>query len=216
MSDYLSGASIKAVGDWELDITALPFSNKDSDGQWFDENTDTMPDTFTTPLVVYQHGVEQGAKGVQGKLEVIGKSVAGSLRKEADGWHVRVVLDKLNKYAQAIMEAAKTGMVAVSSGSIAHLARLDIGSKVIPYEKDRPGRIAVWPFAEISLWEMGNGNMRPANRFAVAMPVIKAIYRDAGISFPEIKDTHGALGTKRAEIERIKKQSQYILSKIRR
>ena len=208
--------AIKAVGDWELDINALPFGTKDSDGQWFDENTDTMPEAFTTPLVVYQHGIEKGAKGLQGKLEVIGKSVAGSLRKEADGWHVRVVLNKLSEYAKAIMDAAKSGLVAVSSGSIAHLARLDIGNKIIPYEKDRPGRIAVWPFAEISLWEQGNGNVKPANRSAVAMPVMKAIYREAGISFPEIKnDTHGVLlDAKRAGIERIKEQSKIILSKL--
>jgi len=208
--------AIKAVGDWELDINALPFWTKDSDGQWFDENTDTMPEAFTTPLVVYQHGIEKGAKGLQGKLEVIGKSVAGSLRKEADGWHVRVVLNKLSEYAKAIMDAAKSGLVAVSSGSIAHLARLDIGNKIIPYEKDRPGRIAVWPFAEISLWEQGNGNVKPANRSAVAMPVMKAIYREAGISFPEIKnDTHGVLlDAKRAGIERIKEQSKIILSKL--
>lgn len=216
MSDYLSGASIKAVGDWELDVLAIPFGSKDSDGQWFDENTDIMPEVFSTPLAVYQHGIAQGARALQDKLIVVGKTQAGTLEKKQDGWHIRLILDKTVEAAKNLMEAAKAGLIAVSSGSIAHLARLDIGSKIIPYEKDRPGRIAVWPFAEISLWEMGNGNMRPANRFAVAMPVIKAIYRDAGISFPEIKDTHGALGTKRAEIERIKKQSQYILSKIRR
>jgi len=204
--------AVKAVGDWELDVLAIPFGSVDADGQWFDENTDIMHDAFTTPLAVYQHGIEQGAKNVQGKLIVVGKTQ--TLEKRADGWHVRLILDKAVEAAKRLMEAAKRGMVAVSSGSISHLARLDIGNKVIPYEKNRAGRIAVWPFAEISLWEQGNGNMQPANRFASAMPVVKAIYREAGISFPEIKsDTHGVLcDAKRAEIA--KQKSKEILKKL--
>lgn len=181
--------SVKAVGDWELDVLAIPFS-KDRDGQWFDDQTDIMADTFQTPLIVYQHGVKQGAKEVSDKPVILGKSVQGSLRREADGWHVRVILDKAVKLAKDIFEAAKRGAVAVSSGAISHLARLDIGGKLIPYEKNRPGRIAVWSLAEVSLWELGNGNVRPANPGAYAIPLgaMKAIYRDAGMIFPEITD----------------------------
>lgn len=181
--------SVKAVGDLELDVLAVPFS-KDRDGQWFDSETDIMADTFQTPLVVYQHGVKQGAKEFQEKPVVLGKSVLGSLRKEADGWHVRVILDKTIKLATDIFEAAKKGLVAVSSGAISHLARLDIGGKLIPYDKNRPGRIAVWSLAEVSLWELGNGNARPANPNAYAIPMraMKAIYKGAGVDFPEITD----------------------------
>jgi len=178
--------AVKAVGDWELDINAVPFNSEDSDKQYFDENTEIMPDAFQTPLIAYQHGIEQGAKAYQGKPVVLGSVVQGSLTKQADGWHIRVVLNKAVKYAKTIMEAAKKGLVAVSSGSISHLARLDIGGKLIQYEKNRPGRIAVWPLAEVSIWERGNGNVQPANRFAYALPAMKAIYRDAGIRFPEL------------------------------
>jgi hypothetical protein len=215
----LSLTSIKAVGDWELDVLAIPFNSKDSDGQWFDENTDIMHETFSTPLAVYQHGVLQGAKGLQDKLIVVGKTQAGSLQKRADGWHIRLILDKGIALAKRIMDAAKNGLVAVSSGSISHLARLDIGNKIIPYEKDRPGRIAVWPFAEISLWEKGGGNMQPANRFAVALPAVKAIYKDADVPFPSIHvgDTHGVLSKmKRSEITDIQKKSKDLLRKINR
>ncbi len=186
--------SIKAVGDWELDVLAIPFNSKDSDGQWFDENTDIMEDAFNTPLAVYQHGVEQGAKSFQEKLIVIGKAQPGTLEKKHDGWHIRIILDKTIEYAKKIMDAVKQGMVAVSSGSISHLARLEINGRKIMYEKDRSGRIAVWPFAEISLWEKGNGNMQPANHAAIALPAMKAIYRDAGLKFPEIENvTHDDL-----------------------
>jgi hypothetical protein len=212
---------IKAVGDWELDVLAIPFGAKDSDGQWFDENTDIMPDAFSTPLAVYQHGVSQGAKSLQDKLIIVGKTKAGSLVKKSDGWHIRIILDKALAIAKGLMDAAKRGMIAVSSGSISHLARLDIGGKNIMYEKDKPGRIAVWPFAEISLWERGNGNMQPANHNAVALPAMKAMYRDAGLPFPDISsNTHGVLSdaqkaAKRAKVRDIKETSKQILKKYR-
>lgn len=61
------------------------------------------------------------------------------------------------------------------------------------YDKNKPGRIAVWPLAGVSLWELGNGNLSPANRTAYAVPAIKAIYRDAGLQFPNINITDGVL-----------------------
>jgi len=204
----LSGLPVKAIGDWELDVLAIPFNSKDSDGQWFDADTDIMPDAFSTPLAVYQHGIKQGAKSLQDKPVIIGKTQAGTLEKKSDGWHIRVILDKLSEYAKAIMDAAKLGLVAVSSGSISHLARLEVNGKKIMYEKDRPGRIAVWPFAEISLWESGNGNMQPANRFAVALPAMKAIYREAGLPFPDVVDTDGDLPEAKQAAKRAKIKQQ--------
>lgn len=208
-------ATVKATGDWELDVLAVPFNSIDSDQQWFDENTDIMHEQFQTPLIVYQHGVKKGSVKPDGRAEidckpvVVGKSVPGTLEKKADGWHIRVILDKAIKYAKDIMEAAKNGMVAVSSGSIAHLARLDVGGKLMQYEKDRPGRIAVWGLAEVSLWDRSAGNANPANQFAVAMPVMKAMYRDAGIPFPElISNTSDA-----SKAQEVRKRTQIALEK---
>ena len=209
--------AVKAVGDWELDVKPVPFNRPDSDQQWFDENTDIMENAFQTPLIVYQHGIKQGAKSIDGKPVIVGKAVPGSLEKKSDGWHIRVILDKAVKQAKDIMEAAKRGLVAVSSGSIAHLARLDVNGKLIQYEKTRPGRIAVWGLAEISLWEMGGGNVRPASQFAVALPAMKAMYKVAGIKFPEI-DTHGAPEAeevkRRAKVEEVKKNARTILQRL--
>lgn len=214
---FLQIASVKATGDWELDVLAVPFYKMDADQQWFDDRTDIMHEAFQTPLIVYQHGVKQGAKELDEKPTVVGKTVAGSLEKKHDGWHIRVLLDKASQYAKQIMDAAKRGLVAVSSGSIAHLARLETNGKLIQYEKNRPGRIAVWALGEVSLWERGNGNMQPANPFAVALPVMKAMYRDAGIPFPEIKDTGGdvqANSDHRARVKQAKEKAKQILKKL--
>ena len=82
---YLDMFAVKAVGDWELDVLAVPFHSRDSDGQWFDEETDIMPDAFSTPLVVYQHGIAQGAKRLDDKPTILGKTIPGSLEKKSDG-----------------------------------------------------------------------------------------------------------------------------------
>jgi hypothetical protein len=211
--EYLLQSPVKALADWELDVLAIPFDKKDSDEQWFDAETDIMHEAFTTPLIVHQHGIKNGGRAVDEKPVVLGRTVPGSLEKRADGWHVRVILNKTIKLAQEIFEAAKRGLVAVSSGAISHLARLEVGGKIIQYQKNIPGRIAVWSLAEISLWKLGNGNVRPASSFAIALPVMKAIYRDAGISFPDL-DTHGvseADKARRAKVEKVKKNAEKIL-----
>jgi hypothetical protein len=217
--------AVKAVGDWELDVLAIPFGSRDSDGQWFDDRTDIKHEAFTTPLIAYQHGISQGAKALDETPINLGRAVSGTLQKMLDGWHVRVILDKTVKQAKDIMDAARKGMVAVSSGSISHLARLDIGGKLIQYEKNRPGRIAVWPLGEISLWEKGNGNMQPANQFAVALPAMKAMYRDAGIPFPDnllskSVDTHGGADAeevkRRAKVKQIQAKAKQTLQQLRK
>src|SRR5512147_941125 len=164
MKYRLQHAAVKVSGDWELDVNPVPFGSKqlsDSDGQWFDNNTDIMAEAFSTPLVTYQHGIKRGGRVLEEKPLIVGNSVPGSLKQKSDGWHVRVILDKTKQVARDIMDAAYKSAVAVSSDSISHLARLDVGGKLIQYEKNRPGRIAVWPLAGFSLWDMGNGNARP-------------------------------------------------------
>jgi hypothetical protein len=214
--NFPAASAVKAVGDWELDVLAIPFHSIDSDGQWFDESTDIMDEAFQTPLGVYQHGIKQGAKALQEKIIVIGKTLLGTLRKMSDGWHLRMRLDPSKPESQEVMKAAREGKVAVSSGSVSHLARLDVGGKIIPYEKNRKGRIAAWPLAEVSLWGLGNGNIPPANALAYAMPVMKAIYKSAGLQFPDVQVTDGVLpeasndAAKRARNAEIEKAKQIL------
>jgi Arc/MetJ family transcription regulator len=57
-------------------------------------------------------------------------------------------------------------------------------SHLVRYDK-RTGEIKNWPVAEISLIDTG-GKRQPANAYAVALPVIKSMYKHAGISLPDL------------------------------
>lgn len=202
--------AIKAVGDWEIDINSAPFNRPDSDNQTFDDGTDFMLEDFPQPAIFYHHGIMPGKKGLQKKPIVIGKTVG--VEKRVDGLHLRVVLNKSLEWAKRVWEAAKKGLAVASSDSIAHLARLEVSGKLIMYEKDKAGRIAVWPLAGVSLWDKTEGNFQPASRYALALPAVKAMYREAGIPFPAL-DSHGAVpeaeqAARRAEV--IKKSNEIL------
>jgi hypothetical protein len=181
--DIVIPVAVKATGDWELEIRAVPFG-ADRDGQTFDAQTDYMLTEFQTPVITYHHGMKPGATGIQNRPVIIGKTTSVEQRK--DGIWIRVLLDKTLDFARRVWEAAKKGLAVASSDSIAHLARLEVNGRQIFYEKDRKGRIAVWPLAGVSLWDSGNGNFLPASPNAIALPAMKAIYREAGLVFPEI------------------------------
>lgn len=177
--------AVKAVGNWELEIRAVPFGNEhdtDSDGQWFDKDTDFMLDTFKTFPIVYYHGYNPEG-GVQENPEIVGLPTSVEVR--ADGIYVKAILDKTKALAKRIWEAAKRGLAFASSGSILHLARLEDKrtGKLVSYDKSKPGRIAKWALAELSLFD-GGGGRRPANAHAYATPVMKSLYKQAGINYP--------------------------------
>lgn len=174
--------AVKTVGDWEIEVCAVPFGT-DRDEQTFDGQTDYMLSAFPSPVITYHHGIEPGQKTIQKMPVIIGKATRVEQRK--DGIWIRVLLDKTLDFARRVWEAAKKGLAVASSDSIAHLARLEVNGKKIFYEKDKPGRIAVWPLAGVSLWDVTPGNFRPASPNAVALPAMKAIYREAGLPFPD-------------------------------
>ncbi|HMM99862.1 MAG TPA: hypothetical protein PKC99_12690 [Anaerolineales bacterium] len=179
---------VKVAGEWIVEVRGVPFG-VDRDNQTFDANTDYMLDQFPTPIITYHHGINPGRDGIQGRPVIIGKTLDVEQRK--DGIWLRVLLDKTVEFARRVWEAAQKGLAVASSDSIAHLARLEVNGKQIMYEKDRPGRIAVWPLAGMSLWDAGHGNFMPASPNAIALPSMKAMYREAGLTFPDVTDTGG-------------------------
>lgn len=174
--------AIKAAGDeWQLDVLGVPFGGVDSDGEYFTKRTAIHADRFTDPLILYYHSYDENGRP-QGNPETIGKAISIELRE--DGWWYRVALDKTKSYAQRIWQAAKDGLAAASSGSISHVARMFKGDHLVPYRKGMGGEIGVWPVVELSLIDIGEGRA-PANRYAVALPVMKMRYEQAGIVLPD-------------------------------
>ena len=164
---------VKALGDWEIEVRGIPFgdpNNRDSDGEYFDESTELHLDKFPAPPAVYYHGYAGNNKEMK-KPAYIGKTV--SIEKRADGVWYRIILDKASQYARKVWQAVKEGLAFASSGSLPHLVR-----------KDRNGHIAEWPVAELSLVDEGEGR-RMASRDAIALPVLKSIYKQAGESLPD-------------------------------
>ncbi len=165
---------IKATkAEYEIDILGIPFggpTSKDSDGEWFSPETKLHLDKFPTPPLVYFHG--RHGKGEPSPSPVyVGKTTGYEIRP--DGVWFRGVLDKAIAEARKVWEAAKEGMAAASSGSIAHLARVS-----------PTGHITEWPVAELSVFDTANGR-NPANRYAVVLPQLKAMYATGGISLPD-------------------------------
>jgi hypothetical protein len=181
--------TIKAVeqnGEWVLEVLGVPFGGpykggKDAHGEYFHADTRIHEDKFPTPPAVFYHGFNDDGTP-SGSPAYLGKSM-GQPVKRGDGWWWKVVIDQTAQFASRVWDAAKRGALRVSSGSAAHLVR---------YGKDDKGRIDEWPVIELSLIPL-EGNMRPANPYAVAIPVTKAVYTQAGIAIPdELDQTEGS------------------------
>jgi hypothetical protein len=174
MTLHITGATVKAAGEYELDVLAAPYggpvNGKDLHGEYFDAATKFHEDKWPLPPAVYYHGYDPASNNPSGEPDYIGRATGRTVK--ADGVWYRVVLDRASKAAQRVWEAAKRGAAVVSSGSITHLTRT---------EKD--GRITHWPIAEISIWESDTGR-KQANAYAVALPAFKTLYAQAGIGLP--------------------------------
>lgn len=166
--------SIKAAGDYELDVLAVPFGGpnqgRDSDGERFTAQTDTMREQFPSVPVFHYHGMD-GEQNPVADPEPIG--VAKYDHTDTQGHWYRVVLDKASAIAKKLWDAARAGTARASSGAISHLVR-----------KMADGTITKWPLAELSLMDAAAG-MLPANAYAVALPVAKSHYKAAGMSMPQ-------------------------------
>ena len=170
--------AIKSSGDaWELDVLGVPYggpnNGRDSDGEYFDASTKLYLDKYPTVPAVYYHGYDENGAPAS-EPQIIGKTTGYEVKQ--DGVWFRVVLDQANDYARRVWEAAKNGVARASSGSIAHLRRVA-----------RDGHITHWPVAELSIFD-AVGNRQPANQYAVALPVMKAVYAQAGLDLPALPD----------------------------
>uniref|UniRef100_A0A6M3JBI3 Putative capsid protein n=1 Tax=viral metagenome TaxID=1070528 RepID=A0A6M3JBI3_9ZZZZ len=171
-----SKATIKAAGDWTLDVLGLPYggpqNGRDSQGEYFSADTKWLLDRGfpELPPAVYYHGFSPEGKPM-GAPEYIGRTV----KRWADNagiWY-RVALDKASQWAKRVWDAAQQDKARASSGTAEHLRRVD-----------HDGHIREWPVIELSLFDI-EGDRQPANAYAVAIPAVKALYERAGLSVPD-------------------------------
>lgn len=203
--------TVKAVqsesGEWRLEILGVPFygpeNGKDLEGEYFDPFTKVYEDVYKVIPVNYFHALDPKTGKPNGNPEYIGK--AEYLRKDERGHWYQVILDKTKEMAKRVWEAALKGLAGASSETLPNLARVE-----------RNGRITNWPVAGMAVLDIQEGRT-PVNKYAVAIPVMKAIYSEAGLPFPEIKsesilpEAEQAARLKR--IEEIKSKAKLILQK---
>jgi hypothetical protein len=162
------------TGEWVLDVLGVPFggpdNGRDRDGEFFSPNTVLHEDKYPLPPVVYYHSIDDTGKKLSSAPTYIGRTTERTIKPE--GVWYRVVLDKAQKLAGRVWEAAQKGMAAASSGTIEHLSRIA-----------KNGEILEWPVGELSLFETDSGK-QPSNKYAVALPAMKAVYAAAGIAMP--------------------------------
>ncbi len=158
---------VKAAGDWELDVLGCPYGGpnggRDLDGEFFSPATEFHADKFGLPPVVYYHGFDGVTGKPAGTPEYIGRTTAREVK--SDGVWYRVVLDRTSALAKQVWEAAQKGLARASSGAVTHLMRVG-----------RDGHITQWPVAELSVFD-AVGRRQPINAYAVALPAVKALYR---------------------------------------
>ena len=167
--DNLRIIAVKREDDeWELEVLGVPYGGpydgKDADGEYFSDRTDLWLERIPKRPIVYYHGLNDS------EPKVIGEELSWERRE--DGVWFRVLLDKGSELAEKVWEAAKQGIARASSGAISHLVR----------SIQETGEILIWPVGELSLME---GGKEPANPYAVAVPVMKAVYKQAGIMWPD-------------------------------
>ncbi|MCW5876483.1 MAG: hypothetical protein KIS85_06330 [Anaerolineales bacterium] len=170
---------VRALKNMVLEVLGVPFGGpfggRDSYREYFDEQTNLHLDLFPTPPIVYYHG--NGADGWPDDApQYIGKTIGTEERE--DGVWFQVLLDEASALARELWEKAKEGLLRASSGSASHLVRID----------EETGHIEEWPVVELSLLDISMGQA-PANPYAVALPVLKSIYQQAGLSLPEGLET---------------------------
>lgn len=176
--DYIVKAVKNEAGEWLLDVLGVPFGSpedRDADGEYFSPRTDLWLEQIPKRPIVYYHGYEELTP------TVIGEEISHEIR--ADGVWFRVLLDKASEFAGRVWEAAQQGLARASSGAINHLVR------TAP-----DGQILVWPLGELSIFDTNEARY-PSNQGAIAVPVLKSIYKQAGLVLPDIPEpTDGGKG----------------------
>jgi hypothetical protein len=198
----LMTSAVKAGDDYTLEILGVPFGGplggRDRQGERFTAETNLHLDKFKTIPLVYAHGRDpKTAKPIDIPIYV---GTAEYLRTDERGHWFKGMLDKTKDIVHELWKSAKKSMLGASSGSINYLTRVS-----------RDGTILEWPVAELTLVETDQ-NLRPVNSYAVALPMMKAIYEQAGLILPDISENDEQGAGKAAKIAKknLQKRARYL------
>lgn len=149
-------------------LLALPFggpipypgapNGADLDRQWLSPRTDFKLDWFPFRLVDWHHRAEPATKA-----DILGKAI--DPEEDEDGVWVKVWLDHGQRRVRLIQQLAEHGQVFGSSEAAQGMARLFAGKGTIPWSRDIPGEIAVWPYVRQTL------STSPQNTLSVIRPL---------------------------------------------
>jgi hypothetical protein len=210
-SEWIAVKAVSGGDEYILEILGAPFggpdNGRDRQGERFTSVSNLHTEDYPEIPLVLAHGLDPHTGKPVGKPVYVGK--AKYLRTDERGHWWKGILDKTKSVVEGLWKAAKKGRLGASSGSLSHLVRI---------AKD--GTILEWPVAEMTLADLDE-NVRPINSYAIAAPMMKATYREAGLPFPEtgnIRDnsSYAQTAAKRAKQVIAQKQAKQILSNIRR
>ena len=169
---------VKAAGEWELDILANPYggpeNGKDKHGEYFSAKTKFHEERLPHPPIVHYHGYGDDKKP-EGLPVFLG--IPTKRWTDALGVWYRATLDQTVARSKDMMAAAQKGTLRASTGVVLATHRINKAT----------GEILSWMNGEISLFDTATGK-QPANSYAVALPAMKALYEQAGITLPDFTD----------------------------
>jgi hypothetical protein len=135
MSALKTQVTVESADDLTIAGLAVPFGDRDLDGETFDQDTDFCLSWFADGgrPILYHHGLDGAIK-----TEVVGRQVEADVREE--GIWIKAQLDRRSRWLTRVMALLRRGSLGWSSGAMAHLV-----------EATKTGRITRWPIVEFSL-----------------------------------------------------------------
>lgn len=136
----------------------------DLDGEWFASDTNFCFDWNPNENrpVLYEHGIDKDLA-----LDVVGRQTSKFVDDKLGVW-TEVQLNMAHRYADAILDLAKKGVLGFSSGALGGYVR-----------RESTGKLTQWPWIELSL------TPRPANPYALIPEDAVKHFAGTGIEVPE-------------------------------
>lgn len=169
----------------DIEVRAHPYGNiqkRDAHEEYFDPKTNFHNDLLTSIPVSYYHNYNPDGTP-SGEPIAIGKTVAR--RYANDGRWDKIHFDENMppKIKARLVKAIQTKSLRASPTVVPDFHRVD----------DRTGHIDDWLTGSIAVLD-ASGDRQPANRLAIGLPAMKALFKQAQIQFPKSLEAKTKMG----------------------